>query len=271
MALNKDTNAKPKFESGAEGEGTEETQVLTPAQRLQAAADKRAAEAEASKPAEKPAEKPAPQSESREVAPAKSSAVAVPVAMVNPLEPLKNAFFCEFDTLRGLKLSNGNIVDNQTSKPLGDVVGLELLSYQDQWVISPGVDGDEGKEHVRYSDDSITTSKGDDCKEYLARMVNGPYPEAKMSRRTVIAGSLFDIGTKGGKDLKELQDELVQFSLAPTSKAAFDRYMMGQAFKIGKGIIAADGATRIRITAEPVSRNKKDWTQAAFSRYDGAE
>lgn len=266
MALNK-TNNPPKFEGG-EGEGTEDnTENQTPAQRLKAAADKRAAEQETAKPADKTSK----ESTTHAVAPAAAGAVAVPVVMTNPLEPLKNAFFCEYDTLRSLKLSNGNIVDNQTNKPLGDTVGLELLSYQDQWVISPGVDGDDGKEYVRYSDDGVTTSKGEDCKEYLERMVNGPFPEAKMSKRTVIAGSLFDIGTKGAKDLAELQDELVQISLAPTSKAGFDRYMMGQAFKIGKKLISAAGATRIRITAEPVSRNKKDWTQAAFSRYDGAE
>lgn len=270
MALNKSTPT-PKFESG-EGEGSgEDTQVLTPAQRLQAAADKRAAEQKQNdKVADKPADAPAdaPASASKAVAITSGNAVAKPTAMINPLEPLKNAFFCEFDTLRGLKVSNGNVVDNQTGKSLGDVVGMELLSYQDQWVVSPGVDGDEGKEHVRYSDDGITTSKGENCQEYLQHLKSSGFDEAKMSKRTVIAGSLFDIGVKGRKDLKDMQDELVQMSLAPTSKAGFDRYMMGQAFKIGKGLITPDGATRIRITCEAVTKNGKDWTMALFSRYD---
>jgi len=260
MALNK-PNSTPKFEDG--NEGADETVALTPAQRLQAAADARAAEQAAAAPA-----KPAAQSESRAVAPAAGTQVAKPTSMVNPLAPLKDAFFCEYDTLRSLKITNGNIVDNQTNKPLGDTLGLELLSYQDQYVISPGVDGEEGKEFVRYSHDGITTSKGEDCKEYLAELQGGAYPKASMTKRTVIAGSAFDIGEKGRKTLPELQDSLVQISLAPTTKASFDRYMMDQAFKIGKGLLQADGAVRVKIECAAASKGGKDWTIGNFSRYD---
>lgn len=261
MALNKNTPA-PDYENG--DEGSAETVALSPGERLKAAAAARAAEKEVAEPAPKSAS----ESASRAVAPAAGTQVAKPTAMVNPLAPLKDAFFCEFDTLRSLKITNGNMVDNQTNKPLGDTVGLELLSYQDQWVVSPGVDGDEGKEHVRYSHDGVTTSKGDDVKTYLAQLLASGYPKAAVSKRTVIAGSLFDIGEKGRKALPELQDSLVQISLAPTTKSSFDRYTMDQAFKIGKGLIAADGAVRVKIECVPASKGDKDWTIGNFSRYD---
>ncbi len=258
MALTKNQDV-PKFESPDEDQAAAKTPTAN--ERLAAAAAKHTAE----QPKE---EESKPASTSTAVAVSKGNQIAAAKPMINPLEPLKNSFPLQFDTLRGLKVTNGNVVDISSGKSLGDTVGMELLTYQDQWVISPGVDGDEGKEFVRYSDDGVTTSKGENCKDYLDQLIDSDYPEAKMSKRTVIAGSLFDIGVKGRKECKDMQDALVQISLAPTSKAGFDRYLMDQAFQIRKGRLSAEGADRIRIECTPVSKGDKDWTVANFSRYE---
>lgn len=270
MALTKNTAAQsPVFEAldadPIDGvNGVEQTAEQEQA-AIKAKAQERLAEAAAKHAASKPAE-------SKSTAVATQSPTAGQVAprkpMVNPLAPLKDAFTVEWDTLRSLKVTNGNVLDNQTGKTLGDTVGLELLSYQDQWVISPGVDGDEAKEHVRYSTDGETTTNGEDCNEYLAQMKKSGFDEAKMSKRTVVCGSLFDIGEKGRKECKDIQDSLVQLSLAPTSKASFDRYMMDQAFKIGKGIIDPTGAERLKLECNVVTKGKNSWTVVNFSRYD---
>jgi hypothetical protein len=265
MAL---TNQKstPSFEAP-----DDENVIENGATDTRSAAQARLAEAAAQHAAAKPADDVKP-SASRDVATqsAKAGQVAVAKPMVNPLAPLKDAFTVEWDTLRSLKLTNGNLVDNQTGKSLGGSFGLELLSYQDQWVISPGGDDKDkeaSKEHVRYSTDGITTTQGDDCNDYLAQLKKSGYPEAKMTKRMVICGSLFDLGEKGRKAVPELQDCLVQVSLPPTSKATFDRYMLDQAFKVGKGILDAAGSERIQIECEPVSKGDRDWTVANFSRY----
>lgn len=264
MALTKNTNTQsPEFEAPDDENTVDESTTD------QAAAIREAAQARLAAAAAKHAEnKPAEESKSTAVATQspKAGQVAVSKPMINPLAVLKDAFRVEWDTLRGLKISNGNVVDNQTGKPLGDTVGLEILSYQDQWVISPGTEGDEGKEEVRYSDDGQTTTKGEDCNEYLAKL-KVIFPKAAMTKRMVVAGSIFDIGDKGRKTLPELQDSLVQISLAPTSKAAFDRYTLDQAFKITKGFLEPDGTQRVKIEATPISKNGNDWTVANFSRW----
>lgn len=261
MALTKNTT--PSFEApddeNVDTVAAEQAAIRSQAQERLAAAAAKHAET-----------KPAETSTGTAVAAPKQlgGQVAARKPMVNPLEPLKNAFTVEWDTLRSLKVTNGNVLDNQSGKTLGDVVGLELLSFQDQWVISPGVDGDEAKEHVRYSNDGVTTTDGEDCNDYLAQLKAADFPEAKMSKRTVICGSLFDIGDKGRKECKDIQDSLVQLSLAPTSKASFDRYMMDQAFKIGKDIIAPEGAERLKLECNVVTKGKNSWTVVNFSRYD---
>ncbi len=263
MALTK-TAAKfenPENDAGEDAGGEVETAVetkpvLTTAQRLAAAA----AEHAASVPAEEA--KPAPKTTALAPA-AKSGVMIAPKKIEDPLAGLKNSFHVEYNTLRGMKITNGNVVDIDTSKALGDTVGLELLSYQDSWVISPGVDGKEAGEFVRYSDDGITTSKGDDCKAYLAELINvHGFGEAAMTKRTVICGALFDAG-KG----TEFQGKMIQISLPPTSKSTFDRYCFENAYNVGKGLAEVEGSDKLRLTCSLTTKGKNTWTVVDFSRY----
>lgn len=250
MALTKNAvKNTPAFEAPDDENDGDTAVELSPAERLKAAADERAA---AAKPA----------STSTAVATKAAGQVAVAKALIDPLKALENAFPVEYDTLRNLLVTNGNVMDKDTSKPLGDIIGLELLSYQSQWVVSPGVDGDEAKEHVRYSDDGVTTTQGEDCNEYLQSLKSSGFPEAKKSERVVIVGSVFEPGK-----LKDLKDSLVQINLPPTSKAAFQRYRLDQAFQVGKGKIDAEGAERIKIECSLVTKGKMTWTVATFTRW----
>jgi hypothetical protein len=260
MALNKQTPAATTFEDPDSDDVAVETRQPASAQeRLAAAAAERAAAS-------------ASQQESTQTAVAAkpAGAVAVHRKMEDPFKQLENAFPVEWDTLRNLVITQGNVVDKDTDKPLGDEIGLELLSFQKQWVVSPGVDGEAAKEHVRYSDDGQITTKGDDVRDYLQHLKNTGYPKANLSERLVIVGSVFDIGVKGRKDLKDLQDALVQINLPPTSKATFSRYRMDQAYQIGKGLANADGADRIRINCNLKKNGDNTYTLANFSRYDAA-
>lgn len=269
MALNKNANAQTSTQFEAPDEELQ-ADIDHAQAAARAAAQERLAAAAAQHQASKPAEE-AKQSANREVAVPAGTQVAKARPMINPLEPLKDAFPVEWDTLRNLFITNGNVVDKQTNKPLGDTIGLELLSFQDQWVVSPGgedKDKERNKEYVRYSNDGKTTTQGEDVAEYLARLKAADFPEAKVGERSVICGALIDIGTKGAKDLKELQDTLVQINLPPTSKAAFKRYQMDQAYKIGKGIIEPDGAQRVKIECTLQTKGDNTWTVANFSRYD---
>lgn len=259
MALNKNASAPktntPAFEAVDEGVETTTAAKASPAERIAAA--------QAQHAAENPT--PTPASTGTAVAARTAGAVvAAPVTLVNPLDGLKNAFRVTYDSVRNLIVTNGNVMDRQSNKALGDTVDLELLSFQDQWVVSPGVDGEEAKEFVRYSDDGITTTQGEDCKEYLKHLKATDFPAAKMSERTVLVGALVNAGK-----MKELTDTIVQLNLAPTSRGAFQQYQLDQAFKIRKGTVTPEGANIVRITCEVHTKGKNSWTVTNFSRADG--
>lgn len=257
MALTK--NPAPEFDNG-DGEGVE---TLTPAQRMKAEAAARA-EANAEKA---PAKNEAPASDSRAVAPAANTQVAVSAPMVNPFDPLKNLFPLEFDTFLNIQLNQGNAINKDNNASLGSEIGLELMTFQDQTVVSPGVDGDEAKEFVRYSDDGVTTTKGENVQEYLKQLKDGAYPNANISKRVIIAGPLFDAGVKGNK-MPGLRDKLVQINLPPSSVSNFKRYMADQAFQISKRGKPVTGVERMRITMDTKTKGDNTWTIANFSRYD---
>lgn len=260
MALTKNTAAQsPAFEA-PDDDAVDQGAASKPS------AQERLAAAAAAHAASKPSE----ESKSTAVAAPANTQVAKTRPMVNPLETLKDAFPVQWDTLRNMVVTNGNVMDKQTAKVLGDSIGLEILSFQDQWVVSPGVDGDEAKEHVRYSDDGKTTTQGEDVDTYLKQLKESGFPEAKKSERLILVGALIDIGVKGKKDLPDLQDTLVQINMPPTSKATFKRYQLDQAFKIAKGFLEPEGAQRVRIDCNVQSKGQMSWTVADFSRYVAA-
>jgi len=265
MALKKPTPAAGTNFEGGEGEnmGGDDTVQISAKDRLAAAAAEREAAAEKTV---KPAEKPATSSASREVAAPTGAQVAVSRPMVNPFDTLKDAFPVEFDTLLNLQLNQGNAINKDTNVALGSEIGLELMSFQDQTVISPGVDGADAKEHVRYSDDGITTSKGENVQEYLAEL-KLVFEKANLSKRVVIVGSLFDPGIKG-KKIPGMQDKLVQINLPPSSVSTFKRYTADQAFQIAKRDKSVEGVERMRITMDTKTKGDNTWTVANFTRYD---
>lgn len=267
MALNK--NAQAQTNAGFENPdddnpaaGAQTAEEIAAEQR--AAAQARLNAAAKSRETEKPA------STGTAVTTPTGGQVAATRPLVNPLEPLKNAFPVEYDTLRNLQINQGNVIDRESGKALGDTIKLELLSFQDQWVCGPGGEdkSEEAKELVRYSDDGITSTKGDDMKAHLEHLRALGYKDAKISERMVICGAVTDPGSKGKKDVPELQDALVQINLPPTSKAAFKRYQVDQAYRIGKGLIQPEGAQHVKIECSIVKRGDMTWTVAAFSRAD---
>lgn len=242
---------------------TQTTAAPTAQERLAAAAKEREAEAEAERQAVAATKTSSTTALS---AGSKSTAIvaAKPAVLADVFKPVEDAFHVDWNTLESLKANQGQFLSKADGKSLGPTVGFELLSYQKQFVISPGTDDDEDNQHVRYSDDGVTCNSGEDCKDYLQSLLDtGDFPKAKMTERVVLVGCVFDAGTK-----PEFQDKLMQISLPPTSKALFERFKLQASFMIGRKTWSPDGISRMRMTCEVQSKNKNDWTQVNFTKYD---
>lgn len=276
MTLFKNKSAAAKFEpmdgddaNTIEGTATVVQETTQPAQstpsaqdRLKAAAAEREAEAAAEREAVLAAKTETPAGTA--LAAKKPTALAVAVARPEKIfAPLEDAFHVDWNTLESLKATQGQFLAKADDSTFGPEIGFELLSHQKQFVVSPGTDDDDDNKLVRYSDDGITCNTGEDVKEYRQSLVDAGYPDAGVTERVVLVGSVFNPGLK-----TDCKDKLMQISLAPSSKALFDRHQLQTTFNVGRGNWSPEGVTRLRMTCKVQTKGKNSWTQVNFTKYD---
>lgn len=156
--------------------------------------------------------------------------------------------------------SNGNVMD-EDKLLLGGSITLNLLSWNNRYVVSPGENGEKAKEFARYSLDGVTTSKGEDVKTYLHNLqtVEG---FGKASVKTYL--DLFGILEASEKLSKHL-GAAVTVSLAPDSVKAFNGLRRDMVVKGMLGSLPDNlgdgGGLSLTITTEVKSGNGNTWTR----------
>jgi hypothetical protein len=253
MAL---TKSAPQFENpDAEVDGAESAADA----RVRAALGDKVQETSAVE--ETPAATPEPSKSA--VAPAANHAVAASIMKANPFTGIKNALKVNYDELVQIKVTNGNVINRKTKKPMGPTCVLDLISIQDQWVMSPAAktDDKEAGAYLKFSDDGVhVKGTGELLTDWQKKAVEVGYTKASIVKRMILVGAVVD----GGK-CPEMMGELVQIDLAPRSMGNFNTYQINTAYKVGKGLFpASENPLAVRIKAVPQSGNGNDWTDAEF-------
>lgn len=197
------------------------------------------------------------------VAPAKTAALVTapkqgglvasvaPKVNMNHVKDLKDKFTVQYDSLAQLQASQGQFMDRESGLSLGSELLFELLSYQEQFVVSPN-DDKAGKDMVRYSSDGVTCSDGTDVKQHLADLRELGWANARVNSRYIIVGALL-----AAEKSDKMDGVLVQIDLSPKSRSQFDRYLIQSAFDLAKGKITEAQATVLDVSAE-VAKNTND-------------
>lgn len=262
MALTK-RNPNATFEKPAETTQAAQAETASTPQTAEAAAPS-PAPAPAPSPAPAPAPAAAAPSPVRAIAPVQSNAVSLMNEGHKFMDSLKDALRVDWDTLTRVKASQGRMAAGNDN--FGEWLEFELLSYQDNWLISPGGDSDEAKELARYSDDGVTLKDtGESCQDYIKRLKEMDYKDARMAQRVILVASLLDCD----KNVTVDEGMLFQIDLPPTSRAKFTQYRAQAAFDLAKGKITADDVIRIRATAnveQQRGQSKNEYTVLSFSR-----
>lgn len=162
----------------------------------------------------------------------------------------------QFGTFPRLIGSNGNVMDKD-GKVLGQFADIQLLSWSETYVVSPGSDTDEAKKLVRYSRDGVTIDEtGEDVNAYLKTLREvEKYPDASKKKYIELVGFL----TASDKP-SEHAGNLVQVSLSPQSLLSFQAYMANVAVRVRLGSLVADGVENLRITPEVKTKGSKSFT-----------
>jgi len=152
---------------------------------------------------------------------------------------LKNAIPVRFNDGLSVKVEQTGFYTRRDNKPLGREIKMELLSWQDNYVISPG-DDKAPKDLVKYSDDGKTCSDGTPVVEHLNYLKSLGMTKASLKERTVIVASLEE-----APEAPTLVDRVIQIDLSPQSRASFSDYRLVAMNKQRKGRITADQAVMV--------------------------
>ncbi len=195
---------------------------------------------------------------------AQGGAVATHKAKGNAriLDQMKDAMTVDYDTLAGLKLTQGRIIDADTEANLGESVVLQLLSWQESWMVAPG-DMKADKKLIRYADNPETATDGTNLNKHLENLIEMGFDKAKKQHRCVLVGAL--VSAEKGQGLV---GQLVQLNMSPKSKTAFDRYRMGAVWGITSGKLSDEAVQTVKLTAVLAKGpNDSDYTKAQFETY----
>jgi hypothetical protein len=178
----------------------------------------------------------------------------------NIYEQLRNAMPpMEFGTLPRLTGAQGKISAKESGKKvdLGESIDLTLLSYNDEYQVSPGEDSDDATKLVRYSlDGQIIDGTGEKVSEYLEKLrtVDG-YTDAKVKRYVQLVGILERSDKKS-----DYVGNMVQVSLSPQAAKAWDAFMAQGSVRYARNKWDGAGADLITVRAESRSNGKNDFT-----------
>jgi hypothetical protein len=135
----------------------------------------------------------------------------------------------DFGVLPRIVGTQGQFQDKGDNKLLGDTIKVQLISWNKQFVISPGTDNDEDKEHVRYSRDGVTIDEtGESVETYLQslRETDG-FKDASKKEYCELIGILLETAKPS-----EQVGNMVQVSLSPQSRKLFEGFRLQESVKL---------------------------------------
>lgn len=189
-----------------------------------------------------------------------SNAVAKPTRKFSAaLQELEGAI--DTDTVRGLGV--GSLPKVTVSRAgfeigdevIGNVLDIEILSFNNRYVLTPGVDGEAAVSAIRISYDRETV-ENEACtpQEYLQQLKEEGYPNPEMKTYIDIWAILI---AKDGKTIPEEDRPMVQVQLSPQSVKTF------KAFQMTAGVVAARYGNEI----SPLVRLSKENAEYKTNRY----
>lgn len=217
---------KPGFEA-------EETTAAAPATNAEATAEHQPDSAPA------PASTP---SASTAVAQAAPTAMAVGGKYKAALQEYANVIdptSVSFDTFRRVTVGLDGFSD-ENEVEMGKRIRLQLMSFNERYICSPGKQDAESNELVRYSLDGKTIDEtGESCADYIKKLqeVDG-YPDASLKKYMTLYGFLVATEVKG--ELVEIpaeDREIVSIQVPPRSVGKFTRFQIEDGVKVSQGIL----------------------------------
>ena len=145
---------------------------------------------------------------------------------------------------------------------LGDWIDFKIVSYNDRWLISAGVEGDGGKDMLRTSYDGETLENdGGSVHDYIQDLKEQGFHKAGSRKYVDVYGFVVNSQKKGETPEEDL--EMIQLQLSPQSVKAFTGFQV----KLGvqASITKSSVSDVVRCTIEKREYNGNKYASISFS------
>jgi hypothetical protein len=169
-----------------------------------------------------------------------------------------------FNTFPRFSGSQGVLTTQDGKQVLGDSCVIELMSFNDLYMVSPGEKSKESTEYVKYSNDGVTINEtGESLAEYLAEL-RQDFPKAAKKQYTSLWGVVLKVGAKSNcKD--SILGKIVEISLAPTSRPSLTAAESQLQLDIRRGHARLDLANILTVTCEAAVSQGNQYTKLVVS------
>lgn len=168
----------------------------------------------------------------------------------------------EFNTFPRITVGLDGFSDDN-KKELGKKIKIQLLSFNDRYVCSPGVMNAETTELVKFSTDGKSIDgTGQDCMEYIKQLrdVDG-YTDASLKHYMTVYGLLT---FANDKELPVEDQGVVGVQVPPQSRAFFTRLQVDTGIKLAQRLISEAPETLV-LTQEKADGKNAKYANIKFS------
>ena len=140
----------------------------------------------------------------------------------------------DFDTFPRVTVGLDGFSDDKETD-LGKRIKLKLMSWNERYLVTTGVDTEEANKLVQYSlDGKVIDSTGQSTAEYLAFLKSEGYKDAEIKKYYAIYGFLC---FANDKDIDQVDQSIVSVQVPPRSVSLFTRFQIEYGVKVAQGIV----------------------------------
>lgn len=190
-----------------------------------------------------------------------SSAGPVSMNPFSELVGLIDSSQLEYNTIPRIVANNGFLYDANDKASRFDEIAFQVVSYSPRWMVTPGSSVDDARDYVKVSFDGEFCTDGTGVEEAIQEAKDAGFPKAKLSEYL----DVFVLVRECPKN-QDLEGELVQLSLSPSSVKKFKGFELQTGIKLSQGLISPEEAVVFRARPLLQSWESNEWTSFEFFR-----
>lgn len=157
---------------------------------------------------------------------------------------------------------------NDRGDDLGKSIGIELMSWNERYIVTAGDDSDEANALVKFSHDGVNLDDGSmTCKAYVQFLKDTKgYENADIKKYYNLYGQLCAVSAESNTltAIEAVEREIVSIQIPPRSVSKFKGHQINDGMKVSRGLLPESAF--LQLSQEKVKGKARAFALINFSR-----